>query len=411
MVKRGLMAGALVVAALAVVGGRADAAGSGLKAVGGATIANETGNYTPAVASDGNETLVVWEKRHGQNGLADIYGRLTKTDATTSRTAVVRISLRAADEYLPDVAWNGSSFLVVWETFISGGRQEIHGRRVSKDGALLGSELAIATRNGHQNTPAVTAGPNGQFLVAWEDDRNFDATDTDIYARRITSSGSVLDSSGIRVSTDTTEFVEDDTDPDIAWNGQFYFVVYTYFSELQQVSSIEGHGVTPSGEVDHGGHIGAGTLGGDHNYSAYEPAVAASGKFFMIVWAEETPTAGGIDIRGVRWDALSGAPDPFPVTKASGDQTFPTIAFNGNFAVAWVDRRNGKDEIWGAGISSGGAVQDPNGFLVTNDFTQNGSPALTKGSSKTETFTLGWEVSPNTESGGIQAVGLAPAPK
>jgi hypothetical protein len=411
MGKRGLVAAALVVAAVAVVGGRADAAGSGLKAVGGATIAPNTGNYTPAVASDGTETLVVWEKRNGQNGLADIYGRLTKTDATTSRTAVVRISLRAADEYLPDVAWNGSSFLVVWETLINGDRQEIHGRRVSKDGALLGSELAIATRNGHQNTPSVTAGANGQFLVAWEDDRNFAATETDIYARRVTSSGGLLDGTPIRVSTDTTQFVEDDTDPDIAWNGQFYLVVYTDFAEPQQVSSIEGRGVTPSGEIDHGGHIDAGTLAGDHNYGAFEPAVAASGKFFMIVWAEEFPTASRIDIRGVRWDALSGAPEPITISNAGGDQTLPTIAFNGNFVATWVDRRNGKDEIWGAGISSGGAVQDPNGFLVTNDFASNGSPALTKGSSKTETFTLAWEINSNTDTTGVQALGLAPAPK
>jgi hypothetical protein len=121
--------------------------------------------------------------------------------------------------------------------------------------------------------------------------------------------------------------------------------------------------------------------------------------------------SGGIDIRGVRWDALSSAPDPISISKASGDQTFPTIAFNGQFAVTWVDRRNGKDELWGTGITSGGVVQDPNGFLVTNDFTSNGSPALTKGSSKAGTFTLGWEVNPDTETTGIQALGLAPAPK
>jgi hypothetical protein len=131
----------------------------------------------------------------------------------------------------------------------------------------------------------------------------------------------------------------------------------------------------------------------------------------MIVWAEEFPTASRIDIRGVRWDALSGAPEPITISNAGGDQTLPTIAFNGNFVATWVDRRNGKDEIWGAGISSGGAVQDPNGFLVTNDFAGNGSPALTKGSGKTETFTLAWEVNSNTETTGVQALGLAPAPK
>src|SRR6476619_6824067 len=140
MGKRCVVAAALVVATLVVIGGRADAAGGGLAKIGSATITEDTGNYDPAVASDGTETLVVWEKRHGQGGLGDIYGRLTDTDASETRAATVRISLRAADEYLPDVAWNGSSFLVVWETGVSG-HQEIHGRRVSKDGALLGSEL------------------------------------------------------------------------------------------------------------------------------------------------------------------------------------------------------------------------------------------------------------------------------
>jgi hypothetical protein len=394
-----------------VIGGRSDAA-DGPPLRGGATIAPNNGNYTPAVASDGTETLVVWEKRHGQNGLADIYGRLTKTDTTETRTQVVRISLRAADEYLPDVAWNGSSFLVVWETFISGDRQEIHGRRVSKDGALLGSELAIATRKGHQNTPAVTAGPNGQFLVAWEDDRNSATTETDIYARRITSTGGILDGAGVRVSTDTTGFVEDDTDPDIAWNGQYYLVVYTEFAEAQQASGIQSSGVTPSGERDHGSFVGGGTLGSNGNFNAYEPAVAASGTLFTVVWAEEIPPGGGIDIRGVvRYDATGAAPDPISISKTSGDQTEPAIAFNGVFVATWIDRRNNLNEVWGARIASSGAIQDTSGFRITNDFSNNGSPAVTKGSSTAQTFTTAWELNPNTETTGIQAAGIGAAPK
>jgi hypothetical protein len=407
------VAAALVVAAVAVISGRADAkVGPTLR--GGVTIAPNTGNYTPTVASNGTETLVVWEKRHGQNGLADIYGRLTKTDTTETRATSVRISLRAADEYLPDVAWNGSSFLVVWETAVSG-HEEIHGRRVSKDGALLGSEIAIATRNASQTTPAVTAGPNGQFLVAWEDDRNFDTTYTDIYARRVTSAGAVLDATNIRVSTDTADFFPgDDTDPDIAWNGQFYLVVYSEFDVTRDVGEITASGVTPAGERDHGGVVGGGTLviGGD-NLDALEPAVAASGKLFTVIWTEEVANGNtGIDIRGVtRYDATTSAPDSISIASAVGSQTAPAIDFNGQFLAVWVDRRNGINEIWGARIASSGAILDSDGFRLTADGSSNGSPAVTKGRSTAQTYTVAWERNPNTETTSIVASGVDPAPK
>jgi hypothetical protein len=104
-------------------------------------------------------------------------------------------------------------------------------------------------------------------------------------------------------------------------------------------------------------------------------------------------------------------PDPFRVSSALGDQRAPTIAFNGQFLVVWVDRRAGKSELWGARIDTNGAVLDQSGFLVTNDFTSNANPSLTKGSSATQTYTLGWEVNPGTDSAGIQAIGLGPAPK
>ncbi|MBV9951929.1 MAG: hypothetical protein JO291_08255 [Acidimicrobiia bacterium] len=415
MGKRVVVVVMVVIAALAAAGGRAEAAG-GLGRTGTATIADEVGNYTPAVASDGAETLVVWEKRHGQNGVGDIYGRLTATDASESHIDTVRISLRAADEYLPDVAWNGSSFLVVWETGLASGHQEIHGRRVSKDGALLGSELAIAkaTSTADRREPAVAAGPNGQFLVAWEDTRNEDTTGDDIYARRITSTGGLLDGTNLRVSFDSNAapvLVQQEGVPDVAWNGHLYMVVYEAFNEVQQAGSILAAAFTSAGERVYENNPGPGGLGGTDNFTAHEPSITSGGGKFLLVYSYEDPAGGGRNIYASRFDENDSQPQPFFVSKASGDQTFPTVAFNGRFVAAWVDRRNGKAEIWGSRIGSDGTVQDPGGFLITNDFTQNGSPDLTKGSSKSETFTLAWEVNPDTETTGIQALGLAPSPK
>jgi hypothetical protein len=401
----------LVTAAVTAIASHpADAATGDPSFTGGQTVAPYVGNADPAASSNGTDTLVVWEKRAGQGGRSDIYGRLTSTDTTTIE-APFRISQGAEGDYDADVAWNGSSWLVVWSKDTSSSVTVLRGRRVSKDGALLGSELAIAAGSGSRFDPAVAAGANGQFLVVWEDSRGGVAA-PDIYARRVTSAGQLQDGTGLRLS-DTTGFPSQDGHPDVAWNGQRYLVVWEATDPDNRSTSIYDASVLPRGVVEPSGLVVSADSGTERYYSNYAPAVAATGTTFLVVWSYEDPAASGE--RNLYGALLAGTgsqqPTRFAISKAADHQSEPTIAFNGYFLVVWQDRRNGSDDLWGARIGSNGTVQDPNGFLVTEYHPVNTNPALTKGSSKAKTFTFAWQARPGGQDNGIVAYGIGPAPK
>ncbi len=86
-------------------------------------------------------------------------------------------------ERSPQVAWNGSVFLAVWEddrnVDLSATRgTDLYGQRFDSKGMPLGAPFVLMGQPGDQRYPAVGALPGGDFLVAWEDTRRDAAATT-----------------------------------------------------------------------------------------------------------------------------------------------------------------------------------------------------------------------------------------
>ena len=58
----------------------------------------------------------------------------------------------------------------------------------------------------------------------------------------------------------------------------------------------------------------------------------------------------------------------FPISTAAGEQTQPTVAWNGTvFLVVWTDRRSGTDtNIYSTKVTTSGVVSSPSGKVVSN---------------------------------------------
>jgi hypothetical protein len=390
----------LVGAVVTTLGGRAEAA-TGPTFVGGQQVAPYDGNFQPSLSYNGTKTLVVWSKVVGSQ--LDVWGRIMAPDSTTIGDPFP-IATGVGKEGSPDVAWNGSSWLVVWFIAGSQGLGPVKGRRVSPAGALLGSEIAIAAGGVGQARPAVAAGANSQFFVAWTDRRVVQQPtpheSQDIYGRRISASGGVLDGSGVRLSHDSASQPTGDDESDVAWNGSTYLVVWHGSGVMS--SRIDSTQRRADGSTLHSGFL--------TSSFAAEPSVASDGHDFLVVFSIDDG-ANPADIGGVRVRSDDFTKSSFTISNAANGQGSPAVAFNGVYLVAWVDRRNGDLDIWGARVNSDNTVVDPNGFLITEYYPQNDSPAITQGGTKASTFGFGWSPTPDGLASGVVAYGIQFAPK
>jgi hypothetical protein len=147
-------------------------------------------NGMPNVSFDGINFLVVWGDR---NHLFDweIWGRTVNEFGYSSPNFCIRPSpwpYKANN--LPDIDFDGMTYLVVWEDGRNRQYQEdpdwdIYGRRVSTEKILVVPELPICSGlECEQSEPTVAFGRTN-FLVAWRDERELPNVEYDIYGRLI----------------------------------------------------------------------------------------------------------------------------------------------------------------------------------------------------------------------------------
>src|SRR5262249_52301664 len=104
------------------------------------------------------------------------------------------------------------------------------------------------------------------------------------------------------------------------------------------------------------------------NYNAENAAVASDGANFLVAWVQKNGAAN-TDIAATRVTSAGTVQDttpPIDVCDAGTDQRDPRITYGGSsYFIAWTGTRSDPyGDIYGARVSSTGAVQDANGFPI-----------------------------------------------
>ncbi|MDH5406431.1 MAG: hypothetical protein OEX80_07825 [Candidatus Aminicenantes bacterium] len=211
----------------------------------------------PAVAynSTDNNFCVVWEdERDAATYDRELYSRIVTGNEIpiTPENALVGYS---KDQWAPAIAYLPSvnGYLVAWEeewNYATTGF-DIACKRVNKNGIPLStSGKWVVQTNGSQISPAVAANTtDNNFIVVWEDARNYASTGYDIYGQRMSSADNPAKvGSEIVMCTDTAN----QYDPAVCYSPAYnrYLVAWYDFRPSTTMADIYGQLVKNDGTVE-----------------------------------------------------------------------------------------------------------------------------------------------------------------
>lgn len=332
------------------------------------TVANA--QETPAVAGNGSVYLAVW-RDFRTDPLGDIYGTRVATDGTVLDPLGLVLCNAGNYQLAPQVAASGSDFLVVWQDFRNDAHDDILGTRVTGAGTVLDPNgLLISTALGAQRLPAV-AGTAAGYLAVWQDRRG--GSSDDIFGTRISTDGSIRDAAGLPLCVT----LGDQKAPAAAGLNDRYFVAW---EDLRGGSSnrVFGTSVLVGGQVATANGFELSSVTGEQ----LAPRIAASTNQFLAVWQGAT-NGNGFNIYGTRLTAAGVVLETNSITINAGlaDQTRPAVASKGgDFMVVWEDLRiTGRTNLYATRITGNGAVLEPAGELTAPDTGRHRAPAIAEG--------------------------------
>lgn len=140
----------------------------------------------PAVTTNGRDFLVAW------TAADSVSGAIVRGDGSAGRAFRIGGSGPCSDAQV-SLASNGSQYVAVWTSADPAGRLQVHGVRISNDGAILDPlplRIGSAAVETATSTVARVASNGTDFLVAW-----------DHMAARVTAGGTVLDPSPLSLGS------------------------------------------------------------------------------------------------------------------------------------------------------------------------------------------------------------------
>ncbi len=258
----------------------------------------------PSVTFDGVNYFVAWADT--RSGAFDLYGTRVSAAGEVLDPSGLAVSTVAGSQRQPKVAFNGSSYLVAY-TDTRAGNVDIYATRVSLAGTVLDAAgIAVSTDPADQAAVDVAHG-NAWSYVVWE--QPFSATSGRLRGTAIAPSGFVLAPNGLSLGGSSNVQAE----PAVESNGTDEFLVV-----WQEVSQIRGRTIEFDGDFITTVDIGTGTA------DEGDPDLAFDGDRYLVVWRDQTT---GTDVNGALVDHSGTIFDPeFTIAGGSLVEDEPTAA-------------------------------------------------------------------------------------
>ena len=294
-------------------------------------------------------------------------------------------NLTVAETVVPSIAYNSNrdEYLVVWWNDRLG-NDDIYGRRVSGDGALIGNWFAVAAGTGHERAfPDVAYNSqSNEYLVVWVDDYS------DICAQRVSAVGQLL---GTEI--DVGGMGDENWGPAVAYASteNKYLVVWT--ERTGTVYAFAGKEVTSTGSP--GTRFAIDSNCSNCNEAQADLAYNRPRNEFLVVWGKYV--GGDYDVYGRRVKMTGGTGtlgSAFPIFGSVNDEWTPVVAalpgHSGQgqyFVVCQTYIGAGDKWIQGQFVASDGSLQ---GSLINISSSSGATGPAVAGSESTAQYLVVW---------------------
>ena len=274
-------------------------------------------NEIPIATTSGRE-MSISTATDGVNYLVAIQGDGTSDSSITAQLVAAetgslvgaRINVGGARlGGVPQVAFSGTNYLMVWEDYATFPNSHVYGRFINTSGALVGSPFVINDATGKQKPGDFNAvifdGAN--FFVVWEHRSDSNSGESaDVYGRFITPAGVLL---GDPIPVSVGPYGQ--RMPTLAFDGANILIAWvdgrnqsacdtTFCAE----SDLYGQFVSKSSSG------GAGALSGGNflirssslPHDGTGPSVAFDGTKYLVISSEETTLPDACPVDGCKWD-------------------------------------------------------------------------------------------------------------
>ena len=333
-----------------------------------------SGLYRPRIASAGGLYLVVWDVYSG-----GYFVQGTRVNASTGEVLDpngITLASGTTAPQTPSVASNGSDFLVVWQTYVSSAQgYDIYGSRVkgSTGKAIDTTPIRISTVASSDQSDPMVAYAGNLYFVAWKDARS---GAPGLYGARVTTSGTVYDSSGILLAPGTVYW------PTLATDGSTVLLAWAVADSVT-AHDIQGVRVQASSGTKLGSILELSKGPGARS----SPAVSFAGGHFLVVWEDRRVDASVSELYGTRIRASDGAvldASGIPIATAPANRPYGSnfaVGSDGNrFLVLWEQLTapaSTTRALQGVRVGTDGVVSDTASQPLSDVSTTGGlSPAV-----------------------------------
>jgi PKD repeat protein len=322
-------------------------------------ISLETGDQTvPEIAGGGNVTLAVWQDKRALPGnllvpsfewetSSDIYGARIDANGKLIDRVPIPIAQVAAIQNNPQVVWNGTNWLVLFESVDINGtgfyyQNSLEAVRVSAAGVVLDPK-PIKIRNVSPAGSSWTAASDGtDWVIAFQESDMNSALDL----LRVTASGTVLQ--GPTVIVPSTYFLRSNLR--LAYTSGVFLFTWEEFSDTKALRFDQAFNLLDPAPVT----LVSGSVVTDltANSTEFFAVWVKSGAVNQVVGSRISTAGLLLDGAGLILSNNSSKPDAFAP---------PFVSWDGiNFRVSWASG----GELFVSQVSPDGVVLTPGGLLI-----------------------------------------------